>query len=65
MLKKKDTKEKKDAKEKRRQKRQPEPFFSFIIMAYWINVGSRGRAVITAGLKNFTAEIHILNFFAM
>ena len=34
-------------------------------MAYWINVGSRGRAVITAGLKNFTAEIHILNFFAM
>ena len=48
-----------------KQKRRPGPFFSFIIMAYWINVGSRGRAVITAGLKNFTAEIHILNFFAM
>ena len=27
--------------------------FSLIIMAYWINIGSRGRAVITAGLKNF------------
>ena len=53
--KKKDAKEKrrerkKDAKEKRRErkkdakeKRQPEPIHSFIIMAYWINVGSRGR----------------------
>ena len=55
---KKDVKEK-DAKEKKmqKQKRRPEPFFSLIIMAYWINVGSRGQAVITAGLKKVIAEV--------
>ena len=43
--------EKKDVKEKRR----PETisFHFFIIMAYWINIGSRGRAIITAGLKMY------------
>ena len=39
-MKKKDMNEKKDAKEK---KDGIKAFFSFIIMAYWINIGSRGR----------------------
>ena len=53
---------KKDVKEKktRKKKRWPECFFFlifFIIMAYWINLGSRGREVITAGLKNTEGPI--------
>ena len=49
--------EKKDAKEKRR----PETisFHFFIIMAYWINIGSRGRAIITAGLKSQQLLFHL------
>ena len=43
---------KKDANEKKRRERKKDginAFHSFIIMAYWINIGSRGRqALLTA-----------------
>ena len=68
----------KDAKEKRceekrckrkkrgEKKRWPDPTFHFIIMAYCINIGSRGRAVITRGYyiitsKNIDNEYFIIN----
>ena len=38
-------KKKKDAKEKKTWKKKRWPEWVFIIMAYWINVGSRGRLV--------------------
>ena len=42
---KKDEKEKKMGKEKRRERKKEgiKGFYIFIILAYWINVGSRGR----------------------
>ena len=45
---------KKDAKTKKANKTH-----SFIVMAYWINVGSRGREVITADLKTHTSSIKV------
>ena len=46
----------KDAKEKRRKRKKKVAWrdFSFIIMAYWINIGSRGWAIITIGLKSWS-----------
>ena len=53
-MRKKDVKKEMQRKERREKKKMAwNDFFfhSFIIMAYWINIGSRGRAVITGGLK--------------
>ena len=47
-------------RKKKRHERKKDGVNAFLIhyyMAYWINVGSRGRAVITAGLKKGSGNL--------